>query len=369
MYRPPQPREMRRRLNANEAVCRDEFEDQCLKFQYSGIRRPATPYVRGRQGANQDQQSGRSSSANPSRKRGNSKSSSAKGTDRSESRSRDAKRKCDVHAGERKTQKRSSTDSPSESRGHERDDQREEDPRNILPLSVTTEEQYPFHARPPANPDRRGENDCRVVANFKLPYREKDFLSERVRPIEEADLARENSGARWIIGDEIAATRSVHFDTLSTAATPPHGIDPLGRTFVYLRITNVQRTPGWENQDQIARVYPVLVRSAAGKNWLLHGWAYTRRCNWYAILKKTRPPFSRANLEPTTETYQQEKAQGSGPIINQISGFEARLRPQGYPIDTFLAGLNVRKLQQWSAHPDRTTHYGLPLVLRNPTLV
>ena len=38
-------------------------------------------------------------------------------------------------------------------------------------------------------------------------------------------------------------------------------------------------------------------------------------------------------------------------------------------MDPFLASLNVRKLQRWAANPDRTLHYGLPLVLRDPTLV
>ena len=57
----------------------------------------------------------------------------------------------------------------------------------------------------------------------------------------------------------------------------PHGIDPTGLPFAYVRMDNVQRTLGWENQDQVARVYPVLVRTAAGKCWLLHGRAYQQR--------------------------------------------------------------------------------------------
>ena len=86
---------------------------------------------------------------------------------------------------------------------------------------------------------RKGENDCRVVANYNLPYIEEDFLSERVRPIEQADLARNSSGATWIVGDEIMTTRSVAFNTLPVLDTPPHGIDPLGRAFAYVRMSNV----------------------------------------------------------------------------------------------------------------------------------
>ena len=63
------------------------------------------------------------------------------------------------------------------------------------------------HSTPPQNPARKGENDCRVLANYKLQYREEDFLSERVRPIEQADLARNSSGAKWIVGDEIEPCR------------------------------------------------------------------------------------------------------------------------------------------------------------------
>ena len=84
-------------------------------------------------------------------------------------------------------------------------------------------------------------------------------------------------------------------------------------------------------------------------------------------MKKTRPPFSRITLEPTDETIVQER--GEGVMINALSSFEARLRPQGYPVDPFLAGLTIGQLQRWSANPDRTTHYGLPLVLRDPSLI
>ena len=38
-------------------------------------------------------------------------------------------------------------------------------------------------------------------------------------------------------------------------------------------------------------------------------------------------------------------------------------------MDPFLAGLTIGQLQRWSANPDRTTHYGLPLVLRDPSLI
>ena len=105
----------------------------------------------------------------------------------------------------------------------------EEDERNILPLEVLTAEQYAFNARPPNNPARRGENDCRVVANYKLPCREEDFRSARVRPITQADLARDNDGATWVIGTAIAASGPVDVTTLPVLQGPPHGIDPIGR--------------------------------------------------------------------------------------------------------------------------------------------
>ena len=43
-YRPPYPREARRLLNADQVVCREEFEAQCRTFNTTGIRPEPTLY-------------------------------------------------------------------------------------------------------------------------------------------------------------------------------------------------------------------------------------------------------------------------------------------------------------------------------------
>ena len=99
----------------------------------------------------------------------------------------------------------------------------EEDPRDILPHQVVHDEQYPFQARSPKKIARKGENDCRVVVNYHLPYIEEDFLSDRVGPIEQEGLMRNNPGATWIVGDAIVHLRSVDFNNLPAMDTHPMG--------------------------------------------------------------------------------------------------------------------------------------------------
>ena len=109
-----------------------------------------------------------------------------------------------------------------------------------------------------------------------------------------------NQGATWIIGTDIEAAGTVVMSRLPMMPpnVRPHGIDPLGRAFVNVRMDNVWHQPGYVNEDEVARVYPVLVCTATDEGWLLHCRGYQQHINWYAIMKKTKPPWGRENLLP-----------------------------------------------------------------------
>ena len=119
---------------------------------------------------------------------------------------------------------------------------------------------------------------------------------------------------------------------LARAGVRPHGIDPLGRAFVNVRMHNVGRAPGCEHTDGLARVIAVLVRTAEGDGYLMHRRGYMERMNWISIHGKNKPPWGRSDLSLTSVTLALARPRpGDEPPKMTFASYEATLRPPGYP--------------------------------------
>ena len=196
------------------------------------------------------------------------------------------KRKRDKEARNGKSQKRHGDDSPAPSRVASPSPEATPSPsggnvpqvsKKGMPLCAQKWEQYPFETKKVAGEEAP---DCRQVAQYNLPLRTRDYgLPGDIPPISQADLEADNPGAHWVVGTEICDT-PVDADNLPVTSVKYHGVDPLGRPFMYVSMHNVSRRPGRRNEGGVDHTFPVLIRPRNRPAWNLTPRAFGRRSNW-----------------------------------------------------------------------------------------
>jgi len=147
-----------------------------------------------------------------------------------------------------------------------------------------------------------------------------------------------------------------------------HGVDPVGRPFVYVRMHNVSRRAGRRNEGGAIYTFPVIIRPRNRPAWNLTPRAFARRSNWNQTRRKHRNLFHPDSLMPTNDTMIEE----AKPIESRknsrssLAQQELLLRPAGYPQNTYLAEMTVEGFIRALGSASTRSHWHQPLVLRDP---
>ena len=170
-----------------------------------------------------------------------------------------------------------------------------------------------------------------------------------------------------MVGTEICDT-PVQADNLPVTSVKYHGVDPLGRAFMYVRMHNVSRQLGHRNEGGENHTFPVLIQPRNRPVWNLTPRAFGRRSNWLQTKRQQRLLFHPETLYPTTDTLVHEAKPWSGRKASRSSfhRFEPLLRPPGYPRNAYLGDLTLDGYIRALAVASTRTHWWQPLVLRDP---
>ena len=112
-----------------------------------------------------------------------------------------------------------------------------------------------------------------------------------------------------MVGTEICDA-PVIADNLPVTSVKYHGVDQVGRPYMYVWMHNVSRQPGHRNVGGRSMLFPVLIRPRNRPAWNLTPRAFGRRCNWLQIKRQQRLLFHPETLYPTTDNWYMKPSHG-----------------------------------------------------------
>ena len=170
----------------------------------------------------------------------------------------------------------------------------------------------PYSHRHPRSRIRQ-QHDPTSYHNWVVEKAERDPLFPAgAEPIEQEELLRQNKGALWVMGIQLQS----HQEGVDESRLPlwrgrPHGIDPFGRLFVYMIVTNRYAKPGRQNRGGIRPMFSVLIRVPEGEVWTLSPNAFAmmmtnRSTIGGAFYSTRRHSFQRRNPKDRRDIYQRQ---------------------------------------------------------------
>ena len=105
------------------------------------------------------------------------------------------------------------------------------------------------------------QDDPTSYHNWVVETAERDPLFPAgAEPIEQEELLRQNEGALWVMGYQLQSHQAgVDESRLPLWHGRPHGIDPFGRLFVFMTLTNRYARAGDRNRGGARPVFTVLI--------------------------------------------------------------------------------------------------------------